>query len=152
MRDYQAYPMPAPASGKWAPSGRKRREIHAFTRENHALELILTLGVEVAVGAVIIGLGNEDLGRPVQIAVIGSGRVDKGLGGGDAVFLQHDHQHFGVDDRSGVEQFHEERVAEGPGENIQIPDCKGIGGNGQIWRNQFGGSLGKTSRNLKFGK
>jgi len=109
--------MPAPASGKWAPSGRKRREIHAFTRENHALELILTLGVEEAVGAVIIGLGNEDLGRPVQIAVIGSGRVDKGLGGGDAVFLQHDHQHFGVDDRSGVEQFHGGKVTERPGEN-----------------------------------
>ena len=103
-------------------------------------------------GAIIFHRRDEDLGGAAEVAVIGGGGIGKDLGGGDAMFLQHDHQHFSVDHRSGVEQFHEERVAEGPGENIQIPDCKGIGGNGQIWRNQFGGSLGKTSRNLKFGK
>ena len=57
-------------------------------------------------GAVVIGFRHEDLGGAAQIAVVRRGGVHERLCGSDAMFLQHHHEHLGVDDRAGVKQFH----------------------------------------------
>ncbi len=41
-----------------------------------------------------------------QIAVVRRGGVHERLRGGDAMLLQHHHEHLGVHDRAGVKQFH----------------------------------------------
>jgi hypothetical protein len=33
------------------------------------------------------------------------------LRGGDAVFVEHGDEHFGIDDRAGIKQFHAENLA-----------------------------------------
>ena len=74
-------------------------------------QFILALGVEKLVGAVVIRGRHEDAGGPVQVAIVRRGGVHEFLRGGDAVFFQHHHEHFGVHDRTGVKQFHAENLA-----------------------------------------
>jgi hypothetical protein len=69
-------------------------------------KLVLALGVEELPGAGKIGFRHEDLRGTAQIAVIRRGGIHERLRGGDAMFLQHHHQHLRVDDRAGVKQFH----------------------------------------------
>ena len=70
------------------------------------LQFILALGVKQLVGAGIIRLRHEDFREPVQVAVVGRAGIGKLLRGDDAVFVEHRHEHLGVDDRAGVEKFH----------------------------------------------
>lgn len=78
-------------------------------------KLVLALGVEELVGAVVIGFRHEDVGGAAQIAVVRRGGVHERLRGGDAMFVQHHHEHLGVDDRAGVKQFHAANLtADGP--------------------------------------
>jgi hypothetical protein len=69
-------------------------------------KLVLALGIEELVGAVVVGFRHEDLGGAAQIAVVRRGGVHKRLRGGNAMFLQHHHEHLGVNHRAGVKQFH----------------------------------------------
>jgi len=69
-------------------------------------KLVLALGVEELVGAVVIGFRHGDLGGAAQIAVVRRCGIHERLRGGDVMFLQHHHEHLGVDDRAGVKQFH----------------------------------------------
>ena len=73
-------------------------------------KLVLAFGEKKLVGAVVIRLGNEDIGQSVQIAVVGLAGVNEFLRGGDAVFFQHDDEHLRVDDRAGVKPFHKENL------------------------------------------
>ncbi len=79
-----------------------------------ASKLVLALGVEDLVGAIIIGLRHEDLGGAAQITVVRRGRVHGRLRGGDAVFLQPHHEHLVVHDRAGVKQFHAKNLMQMP--------------------------------------
>ena len=74
-------------------------------------KLVFAFGVEKLVGAVVIGFRHEDLGGAVQVAVVRRGGIHERLRGGDAVLFEHHHEHLGVDDRAGVEQFHAENLA-----------------------------------------
>ena len=49
---------------------------------------------------------------PKVIAVVGQARVNKLLGRVDAMFFQHHHEHLGIHDRAGVEQFHRRRLSQ----------------------------------------
>ena len=51
-------------------------------------------------GAGEIRFRHEDLRGTAQIAVVRRGGVHERLRGGDAMFLQHHHEHLGVDDRA----------------------------------------------------
>lgn len=62
--------------------------------------------VKQLVRPVIIGFRYEDAGQAIQIAILRRFRFSKFLRRRNAVFLQHHHQHFSVDDRSGVKKFH----------------------------------------------
>jgi len=73
-------------------------------------KLVLALGVEKLVGAVVIGFRHEDPGGAAQIAVVRRGGIHERLRGGDAMFLQHHHEHLGIDDRAGVKQFHPDKL------------------------------------------
>jgi hypothetical protein len=73
-------------------------------------QFIFALGVEELVGAVVIGVGDEDFGGAVQVAVVGEAGVDEFLRGVDAVFLEHDDQHLGVHDGAGVEKLHADNL------------------------------------------
>lgn len=70
------------------------------------LQLILALGIEKFIGAVIVGFRYEDLGGTTQIAIVRQSGIDEGLRGGDAMLVEHHDQHLGIDERAGVEQFH----------------------------------------------
>ena len=70
------------------------------------LKFVFAFGEEQLVGAVEIGLGDEDVGQAVEVAVIGRGGVHEFLRGGDAVLFEHHHERFRVDDGAGVEKFH----------------------------------------------
>jgi len=74
-------------------------------------QFILSLGVEKLERAVVVGFRHVDLGGAVQIAVGRQDRIHERLHGGDAVPLQHGHEHLGVDDRAGVKQFHTGNLA-----------------------------------------
>ena len=69
-------------------------------------QLVLAPGIEKPAGAVVIRLRHKDPGGAAQIAVIRRGGFHKILHGGDAVLFEHHHEHFGIDDRAGVKQFH----------------------------------------------
>lgn len=69
-------------------------------------KLVFALGVKELEGAVVVGFRHEDLGGTAQIAVVRRDRIHECLRGGDAVLLQHCHEHLGADDRAGVKQFH----------------------------------------------
>ena len=73
------------------------------------LKLVLAFGVEKLAGAVEIGFRHEDLRGMAQVAVVRRGGIRECVSGGDAMFLQHHHEHFGVDDQAGVKQFHAEK-------------------------------------------
>ena len=49
-----------------------------------------------------IGLRHEDLAGTAQIAIVRCGRINKGLRGGDAVFLEHHHEHVSIHEWAGV--------------------------------------------------
>ncbi len=70
------------------------------------LKFVLALGVKKLVSAVEIGFRHEDLRGTAQIAVVRRGGIHERLRGGDAMLLQHHHEHLGVRDRAGVKQFH----------------------------------------------
>src|SRR3974390_824092 len=70
------------------------------------LQFVLALAVEKTMRQVIVLFGDQYLCGPVQIAVIGFVWFNKLLLCGNAVLLKHYHQHLGVDDRPGVEEFH----------------------------------------------
>jgi len=74
-------------------------------------KLVLALGVKELEGPVVIGFRHENAGGTTQIAVVGRGGVSEFLRGGDAVLLEHRHEHLGVDDRAGVKQFHARNLA-----------------------------------------
>ena len=57
-------------------------------------------------GAAAVRRGKTRLRGAAQIAVVRRGGANERLRGGDAMFLQHHHEHLGVDDRAGVKQFH----------------------------------------------
>jgi hypothetical protein len=46
-----------------------------------------------------------DLGGAVEITVVRGGGIGELLGGGNAMFLQHDDEEFGVDEGAGVKEF-----------------------------------------------
>jgi hypothetical protein len=71
-----------------------------------ASKLVLALGVEKLVSAGEIGFRHEDLRGTAQIAVVRRGGIHERLRGGDAMFLQHQHEHLGVDHWAGVKEFH----------------------------------------------
>ena len=70
------------------------------------LQLIFAFGVEELMGAVVIGFGHENVRRAVQVASIRQAGIHEFLGADDAVFLEHDDEHFGVHDGAGVEKLH----------------------------------------------
>jgi len=101
------------------------RQLHAFARGVHASgagsihppqkksgnsEFILALGVKQLECAVVVRLRYEDLGGPAQVAVIGRRGVGERLRGGDAMLVEHHHEHLGIDDRAGVEKLHAESL------------------------------------------
>ena len=69
-------------------------------------QLILALGVEKLMRAVVIGFGHEDFGRAIQVAVVGQAGVHEFLRGDDAVLLEHDDEHLRVHHGAGVEKLH----------------------------------------------
>jgi len=91
---------------------RKIAELEIQNRAFAESKLVLALGVEELVGAGEIGFRHEDLRGAAQIAVVRRGGVCERLRGGDAMFLQHHHEHLGVDDRAGVKQFHAGNLTE----------------------------------------
>src|SRR5690348_16232879 len=70
------------------------------------LQLVFALGVEKLICAVVIGFRHKDFGETIQIAVFGQARVHEFLRGDDAVLFEHDDEHLGIDDGSGVEKLH----------------------------------------------
>lgn len=81
-----------------------------FRPTANQLQFVLAFGVEELVGAGVIRFRHEDLRGTAQIAVVRRGGIHELLRGGDAMFLQHHHEHLGVDDRAGVKQFHAENL------------------------------------------
>lgn len=73
-------------------------------------QLILALGVEELMRAVVVGFGHEHFGGAVQIAVIRLAGVDKFLRRNDAVLLEHHDEHLGIDDRAGIEKPHANKL------------------------------------------
>lgn len=81
-------------------------------------QFILPLRIEKLKSPIIIRLRDEHLGRPAKVAIIRRGGIGKRLRGGNAVFLEHHHQHLGIDDGAGVKKFHAGNLlAEGRGRN-----------------------------------
>ena len=84
------------------------RSVSVASIFNHPFssQFILAFGVEKLVGAVVIVLRHKDLGGTIEVTVVQRSGVHKLLRRGDAVFFEHHHEHFGVDDGAGVKQFH----------------------------------------------
>ena len=57
-------------------------------------------------GAIVIGFRHEHFGRAAQVTVIRLGWIHKLLGGGDPMLVEHDNEHLGVHDGTGVEHLH----------------------------------------------
>ena len=70
------------------------------------LKLILPLGEEQLPGALEIRFGDEHVGGPAQVAIVRCGEINEFLRRRDAVFLQHHHEQFRFDDRTGEKEFH----------------------------------------------
>jgi len=75
------------------------------------LKFVLALGVKQFECAVVIGFRHKNLRWAAQITVVRRGGVNERLRGGDAVFVEHGDEHFGIDDRAGIKQFHAENLA-----------------------------------------
>jgi hypothetical protein len=72
---------------------------------HEVLQFAIFFGVEEIVSAVVIGLGDEDFSEAIKVEFVAFG-FDEFLGGGDAVFLEHGDEEFGVYEGAGVEEFH----------------------------------------------
>lgn len=77
-----------------------------FSGARRGSKLIFAFGVEQLMRAVVVGFGDEDFRGAVQVAVVGQRRVGEFLRGGNAVLFEHDDEHLGVDDRTGVKKLH----------------------------------------------
>lgn len=90
--------------GRFNGVGRSLAKVCATARRQ--LQLAFTLSVEQLERAVIVRFRHEDPGGPAQITVVRRRGIDERLRSGDAVFIEHQHEHLRVDDRAGIEKFH----------------------------------------------
>jgi len=71
-----------------------------------ALQFVFPFGVKELVGTAVIGFRHKNPGRTTQIAVIRHGGIHELLPGRDTMLFKHRHKHLGIDDRTGIKQFH----------------------------------------------
>ena len=77
-----------------------------MNENGRSLQFVFALGVEQLVRPVVIRFGHEHFGGTIQVAVIGQVWLYELLRRGDTVFLQHHHEHLGVNHRPGIKKFH----------------------------------------------
>jgi hypothetical protein len=79
-----------------------------MNENSRSLQFVLAFGIKQLVRSVVVRFRHEDFGRTIQVTVVRRGRINKLLRRRDAVFFQHYDEHFGVDYRTGIKQFHDQ--------------------------------------------